>query len=89
MSSQSSSDSAKYKCAWYKARVIRSSILYAGGSLDACNRALYIALNHKETPFILEVTGAILKKRYANAITQHEQKKKYCLMQHMLVIDKI
>ena len=30
LSSQSSSDSAKYKRAWYKARVIRSSILSAG-----------------------------------------------------------
>ena len=30
LSSRSSSDSAKYKCAWLKAKVIRSSILSAG-----------------------------------------------------------
>ena len=30
LSSQSSSDSDKYKCAWYKAKVIRSYILSAG-----------------------------------------------------------
>ena len=30
---QSSSDSDKYKRAWYKARVIRSSVLYVGESL--------------------------------------------------------
>ena len=30
LSSQSSSDSAKYKCAWHKAKVIRSSIVSAG-----------------------------------------------------------
>ena len=31
LSAQSSSDSAKYKCAWYQARVINSYILSAGG----------------------------------------------------------
>ena len=34
---QSSSDSAKYKCAWYKARLIRYSILSAGEIPDACS----------------------------------------------------
>ena len=42
---------------------------------DACSIALSIALNHKDIAFILEVTGSILPKKYANAITQHEQKK--------------
>ena len=46
-SSQSSSYSAKYKCAWHKAKVIRSSILYDGEITDACSRALSIALNHE------------------------------------------
>ena len=30
LSSRSSSDSDKYKCEWLKAKVIHSSILYAG-----------------------------------------------------------
>ena len=47
LSSQSSYYSYKYKCAWYKARVIRYSILSAGESLDACSRALSIVMNHK------------------------------------------
>ena len=34
------------------------------------------------------VTGDIFPKQYANAITRHEQKKKYCPMQHQLVINK-
>ena len=34
------------------------------------------------------MTGAILPKQYDNAITRHEQKKKYFLMQHMSVINK-
>ena len=45
--SSSSSDSAKYKRAWLKAKVIRSSILFAGKFPDAFSRALFIALNHK------------------------------------------
>ena len=73
LSSQSSSDLAKYKCAWYKARVIRSSILSDEESLNAFSRALYIALNNKEISSITAVTGAILPKISANAITQHEQ----------------
>ena len=43
----SSSDSAKYKRAWIKAKVIRSSILSSGEYPDACSRALSIATNHK------------------------------------------
>ena len=35
LSSRSSSDSAKYKCAWLKAKLIRSSILYAEEFPDA------------------------------------------------------
>ena len=86
LSSKSSSDSAKYKCAWYKARLIRYSILSAGECPDACSRVLYIALNHKEISYIMAVTGAIFPKRYANTITRHEQKKRYCPMQHLSVI---
>ena len=47
LSSQSSSDSAKYKCAWHKTKVTRLYILIAGESPDACSRALYISLNYK------------------------------------------
>ena len=36
----------------------------------------------------MAVTGAIFPKKYANAITRHEQKKKYCPVQHQLVINK-
>ena len=43
----SSYDSAKYKRAWLKAKVIRSSILFSGECPDACSRALSIAPNHK------------------------------------------
>ena len=59
LSSHSSSDSAKYKCAWLKANVIRSSILSSGECPDACSRALFIALNHKEIASIMSVTGTI------------------------------
>ena len=47
LSSCSSSDSAKYKRAWLKAKGIRSSILSAGECSDACSRKLFVALNHK------------------------------------------
>ena len=47
LSSNSSSDSAKYKRAWLKKKVILSYILYAGECPDACSRALPIAMNHK------------------------------------------
>ena len=60
--SQSPSDSDKYKRAWYKAIVIRSSILSTGESPDACSRSLSIALNHKRMSSIMAVTGAILPK---------------------------
>ena len=45
--SHSSSYSAKYKRAWLKAKVIRSSILSAVECPDAYSRALSIATNHK------------------------------------------
>ena len=67
--SHSSSDSAKYKHAWLKAKLICSSILSAGVCPDACSRALSIALNHKEIASVMAVTGAILPKKYANVIT--------------------
>ena len=45
--SRSSYDSYKYKCAWLKEKVIRSSILSYGEFPYACSRALSIALNHR------------------------------------------
>ena len=45
-SSQSSSDSAKYKRARHKVKLIRSSILSAGESTDECIIAFSIAQNH-------------------------------------------
>ena len=47
LSSQLSSDSAKYKRAWHKVRVICSYIISYGESPDAFSIALFIALNHK------------------------------------------
>ena len=47
LSSQSSSYPEKYKRAWLKAKVICSSILYAGEFPYACIIELSIALNHK------------------------------------------
>ena len=61
--SQSSSDSDKYKRAWYKARLIRSYVLSAEESPDACSRALFIELHHKEISSIMAVTGAIFPKK--------------------------
>ena len=55
---------------------IRSSILSSGKITDARSISLYIALNHKENAYIMEVNGTIFPKQYANVITQHEQKKK-------------
>ena len=68
-SSRSSCDSAKYKRAWLKAKVIRYSILSAGECPDSCSRELSIALNHKEIASIMAVTSANLPKKYANAIS--------------------
>ena len=36
----------------------------------------------------MAVTGTILPKKYANVITQHEQKEFFCHMQHLLEINK-
>ena len=69
LSSCSSSDSNKYKPAWLKAKVIRSSILYSGECPDAYSRALSIAPINKEISPIMAATDAILPKQYANAIT--------------------
>ena len=44
---ESDDDSAKYKRAWHKAKVIRSSILSPGEFPDACSISLSIALNYK------------------------------------------
>ena len=86
--SQSSYDTVKYTRALHRAKGIRSSILSSGESPDAHSRALFIALNHREIASIMAVTGTILPKQYANVINRHEQKKKYCLMQHLLEINK-
>ena len=66
---RSSSDPNKYKCAWLKAKVIRSSILSAREFPDSCSRALYIVPNQKEIASIMSVNGAIFPKQYANAMT--------------------
>ena len=63
LSPSSSSDSAKYKRAWLKAKVIRSSILSAGECPGTYNIELYIALNHKEIAPIMAVTVAIFQKK--------------------------
>ena len=47
LSYRSSSDSAKYKFEWLKAKVISSSILPAREFSGACSRALSIELNPK------------------------------------------
>ena len=62
LSSHSSSDSAKYKRAWIKTKVICSSILSTGKFPDACSRALFISLNHKKIALIMAATGAISPK---------------------------
>ena len=87
LTSQSSYDTVEYKRAWHRANGIQSSILSSGESTDARSRSLSIALNHKEIASIMVVTGTFLPKQYANVITQHEQKKKYCHMQHLLEIN--
>ena len=47
LSYSSSSDSAKYKRAWHKAKVIRYYILSDKECPDARSTALSIAMNHK------------------------------------------
>ena len=59
---------------WQKKFVF--SILSSGDSPDAQSRAFSIAMNHRQIASVMEVTGTILPERYANVITQHEQKKK-------------
>ena len=86
--SQSSYDTVKYKRAWHRAKGIRTSILSYGESPDTHSRVFSIELNHKEIASIMAVTGTILPKQYANVITRHEQKKKYCPMQHLLEINE-
>ena len=66
LSSHSSSYSSKYKCAWLKVKLIRSSILYARESPGSCSRALSISLDHKEIAPIMAVTGAIFPKFQCN-----------------------
>ena len=69
LSSQSSYDTVKYKCAWHRSKVIRSYILSSWESPYTQSRAFSIVLNHREIAFIIAVTGTILPKRYANVIT--------------------
>ena len=75
LSSHSSSDSDKYKRKCIKAKVIRSSIFYAGEFSEACSRALYITPNHKEISSIMVGDQRHLPQKYANKITRHEQNK--------------
>ena len=77
LSSRSSSDSARYKRAWLKKKVIRSSILFAGECPDACVRLLSIALNQKKIAPIIEVTSAILPKNMP--IQLHDMNKRKIL----------
>ena len=44
--------------------------------------------HRKEISSIMAVNSAIFPKIYANAISRHEQKKQYCPMQHLFVINK-
>ena len=53
LSSYSSSDSNKYKRAWLKSKVIRSSIVSAGEFIDACGRLFSISPNHKKIASIV------------------------------------
>ena len=69
LSSCSSSDSAKYKRAWIKAKLIRFYILFTGEHPCACSRVLSIALNNKQIAPIMAVNGAIYPQKYANEIT--------------------
>ena len=86
--SQSSYGSAKYKCAWHKAKIIRSYILSAGESTDACSIALSIALNNKEIASIMAVTGTIFQKYMPMQLPNMNKRKKYCLMQYLSVINE-
>ena len=62
LSSQLSFDTVKYKRAWHRAKIIRSSILSSGESLDARSRALSISLNHIEISFSMAVNRTTLPK---------------------------
>ena len=88
LSSCSSSDSARYKRAWIKAKVIHSSILTAGECPDACSGVLSIALNHREIASIMAVTGAILPKNTPMQLPEMNKGKQYCPMLHKSVINK-
>ena len=69
LSSRSWTNSNKYKRAWLKAKVIRSSISSAGECPDACSISLSMAPNHKEIASIMAVTSDIFPKQYGNALT--------------------
>ena len=75
LSSHSSSDSEKYKCAWLKAKSIRFSILSAEECPDPCSRALYIALNHKEIASIMAVTSVISPKNMLMQLPDMKKRK--------------
>ena len=47
LSSCSYPDSDKYKRAWLKSKIIRSSILSSGECPDACSRELSLSLHYK------------------------------------------
>ena len=71
----SSSDPAKYKCAWIKAKVVCSSILYAGECPDACSRALSIVLNHKEIASVMSVNGTIFQENMPMQLSNTKKRK--------------
>ena len=73
----SSSDSDKYKRAWLKAKLIRSSILSAGGCPDACSISLSIALNHGEIASIIAATSAISPNNMPMQLPNLNKRKTY------------
>ena len=73
----SSYDSAKYKCTWLKAKVIRYYILSAGECPDSYSRALFIVLNHKEIASIMAVTGAISPKNIPMQLPDMNKRKTF------------
>ena len=64
----SSSDSAEYKRAWPKAKVIRSSILSAGECLTHVVEHYPLYLIRKNVFPLWLATSAIFPKQYSNAI---------------------
>ena len=79
LSSRSSFDSAKYKRAWLREKLIRYYILSSGKCIDACSRASSIALNHKYIASIMAVTGAIFPKNMPMQLPDMNKRKNIVL----------